>query len=134
MTRNRKAVPVSDKPVFDFSKVERSWQMQLRDSMTQVSRIQLELMRPAIDDSAEARNAHIDQKLKLMDEMQAESDRQKTLLAQVLVSVPREWMFHGAPDPIQFESADDIDWIISGYQADLLEMLRNGEAQKQAKN
>lgn len=127
--------------VFDYSKVGRQWQDQFAETADQVSKIivmaERPLRRQKADESDEAYDEYVqgiyDQKEHMGEAIRAQGKIQANLMAQVLVSVPREWLLPDAPEVIDWCNPDNLDLIQVSHYADLLELVRSGEAMKKAK-
>jgi len=123
------------KPTFDFTKVSRQWNQAFGKSLANAGRAQTIISRPvslkADDDEVQA---YYDRVEKAWDDLEKLANEQAALMAEVLTSVPREWLLTTAPEEIDWSKPENFDWIQSPRYGDILEMLRTGEAQKTAKN
>lgn len=124
-----------NKPEFDFTKVSRQWNVAFGKSLANAGKAQTIISRPvspkADDDQVQAYYDRVEQAWADLENL---ANEQAALIAQVLVSVPREWLLTNAPDEIDWSKSENFDYIQSPKYAEILEMLRNGEAQKSAKN
>lgn len=122
-----------DKPVFDFVGINRLWgKAWRRNSTALVDAATVLEAQPKPDLSAEdmlrVSLAKIEA-LKKIDELDEQRDR---LIAQVLVSVPREWLSDDAPTNIDWKDADNLNFLLEDKVEALLSEL--GEARNNAKN
>jgi len=127
--------------VFDYSRVGRQWQDQFAATADKVSRIivmaERPLRRQKAEETDEAYDEYVqgfyDLKEHMGEDIRAQGKVQADLMAQVLVSVPREWLLPDAPEVIDWCNPDNLDLIQVSYYADMLEQVRSGEAMKKAK-
>lgn len=130
------------KPVFDFTKVGREWQDKFADSAERVSRLLVNAERPLRRQKADEDNeeyddyvqAFYDAKEQSGAQLREEGSKQADLVCDVLVDVPREWLLPNAPEPIDWSNPDSLDLIQVDHYIEILDMVRTGEARKQAKN
>lgn len=108
-----------DKPVFDFSNTTRKWSKAFTASTYKVTRAQAKLVKQEDVEAA----------LALLDEA---ADEQEALIAEVLVSVPREWLATSAPDEIDWHDPKSLDWVRPDYYGELLAILQSGDTGKSA--
>ena len=97
------------------------------------TRAQMTIAKPMPTDPV-AIDAHykaVDEALDFLNEL---SDMQAKLVAQVLVDVPREWLIAGCPDDIDWSDFNSLDYVQEPRYADLLDLIRTGEARSLAKN
>jgi len=123
------------KPTFDFTRVSRQWNQKFIKSLANAGRAQTIISRPVSTKASEDEiQAYYDRVEKAWDDLENLANEQLALIAQVLVSVPREWLLADAPDEIDWSKPESFDWIQSPCYGEILELLRSGEAQKSAKN
>ena len=69
---------------------------------------------------AKQRDRLMDEEIKLEAENQALEAERDSLIAQVLVSVPREWLIEGAPEDIDWKNPDNLyDFVLESRYNDL---------------
>lgn len=130
------------KPVFDFTKVGREWQERFADSAEIVSRLLITADRPLrrqkADEDAEDYDEYVqgfyDSKELIGKQLREEGNKQANLVCDVLVNVPREWLLPNAPEQIDWSNPASLDLIQVDHYLEILDMVRTGEARKQAKN
>ncbi len=109
-------------PVFDFGGVNRGWSKAFMAAIRKATLAQVQLNR----------QEEIEQALERIDEA---ANEQEKLLAEVLVSVPREWLARSAPADLNWKDPESLNWVRPDYYGRLLNMVQSGEAFKNdAKN
>jgi hypothetical protein len=97
---------------FDFTRVGRTWNRDLLNTMTKASRAQLVLQRNVPADATD-------------DE----------LLAKVLEEVPTGWLVEDAPTEIDWSKVENLDYIQADRYAEIFDRLRTRNvAHDEAKN
>lgn len=130
------------RPTFDFTKVGREWQDKFADSAEIVSRLLVNAERPLRRQKADEDNeeyddyvqAFYDAKEQSGKQLREEGNKQADLVCDVLVNVPREWLLPNAPESIDWSNPASLDLIQVDHYLEILDMVRTGEARKQAKN
>ena len=122
--------------VFDFSRVGRTWNRDFLKSMSKASRAQLVLNRTLPDDATDEEADELFAKQeKALDDLDNLSDEQAGMLAQVLVSVPDDWLIEGAPQDLNWSDVASLDYIQADKYAELFGKLRTRNvAQGDSKN
>lgn len=109
-----------DTPVFDFGRMSRGWRLAWSEVQIAVSEVQLDLQAGLDSD------AGLDvmrERVSLMRKMQALAAEQAVLVAQVLVSVPDDWLAEGAPEGLDWRDPTSLDHLQEDKYADLLTAL-----------
>lgn len=121
---------------FDFSRVGRGWNREFFRTITRAGRAQLALQRQLKPDATmDEINAYIESQDAALVELDAISDEQAVLLAQVLADVPQEWLIEGAPDDLDWSDVGSLDFIQTDRYGEILERLRTRDvARDDAKN
>jgi hypothetical protein len=110
---------------FDFTRVGRGWSNEFFKTITRAGRAQLALQRQLKPDADAAEiDAFLDRQDAALVEMERIGDEQAVLLAQVLVDVPEDWLIEGAPDDLDWNAVESLDFIQSDKYGEILEMLR----------
>ena len=109
-------------PVFDFENVSRRWEKQWRQANVELS---------ATAQMLESENVANDDKLiaaRSIDDIDAVREK---LLAQVVVSIPREWLVKSAPKDIDWSDVTAFDdWLQVGRFKDLVEAVSTDRSAK----
>jgi hypothetical protein len=115
---------VAGKPVFDFRRVTRKWSKAWRRVSAELVQIGVLLENPARADLTpeEVRTLTMAkaEALGRLDEIEAERE---TLLCEVLVSVPREWLAEDAPEALDWRQAESLDWLLDTKFQPLIEAM-----------
>lgn len=124
------------KPVFDFSQVSKRWNKAFGASISKATKATIAMQRPLLADATPAQQqAHYDAQIAAVEMLDTLGDEQAALVAQVLVSVPEEWLIATAPPEIDWSDPENLDWIRADKYQALLQMLQTGEAYStEAKN
>lgn len=122
-----------EQPVFDFSRVSRVWSNQLLVTMTRATRAQILLTQPPPTETEDLRQ-FMEEQMSALADIQQIADEQASLIAEVLVEVPRGWLLPDAPETLDWSVADNLNYLQMERYNEIMEMIRNGEAQKKAKN
>lgn len=123
------------KPIFDFTKVSRQWDLAFQMSLTKSAKAILVLQTPMSEEAnPEQQIAYYERMEKALSEIETISETQALLISQVLVDIPRSWLLVDAPEEIDWTKITSLDYVQSERYGDLLKMLQTGEARLQAKN
>lgn len=130
------------KPVFDFTKVGREWQEKFTNSTVLVSKLLVTAERPLRrqkpDEDDEEYDEYVqtfyDNKEQIGELIREQGRVQADLVCDVLVNVPHEWLLPDAPEAIDWADPTSLDYVQVDHYLAILEMVRSGEARKQAKN
>lgn len=112
-------------PVFDLSQVNRNWRMKWTETTIRVTELQAgltSLEQPEGDDP-KASQAWALEQVQAMREIQTLAATQTTLLAQVLVSVPREWLSNDAPEELDWHDPESLGYVLEVRYAELVQAL-----------
>lgn len=120
------------RPQFDFSRVSRKWNKEFSASIAKVTKAQIAMQRPAPVGDDAAIQAHYDRMDAAVDMLQTVADEQAALVCAVLVDVPRAWLIDGAPDDLDWDDPESLDWIRADKYQDILMQIQTGEAARQA--
>lgn len=119
-------------PRFDFSRVSRRWNKQFSASIATVTKAQIAMQRPAPVGDDAAIQAHYDRMDAAVDSLQTVADEQARLVCEVLMDVPREWLITGAPEGLDWDNPESLDWVRADKYQEILMMIQTGEAARQA--
>jgi len=129
------------KPTFDFSRVSRKWHKDFLASTSKATRATMAIQRPMKPNATpDEIQAHYDRVEQALVDLQQLSDEQAALVAQVLASVPVEWLIEGAPQSLDWHNPDSLDWVQADrYEAILMQLQtrqssEREEARRNAKN
>lgn len=103
------------KPTFDFSRVSH------RDSKA-MGRLQLRLQR-LMAKMNDAELLDEDEFEASMDKLTALITETEQFIANALVDVPRDWLVTGAPDNLNWNDAESLNWVQSHRMDQLREAL-----------
>lgn len=128
-------------PVFDFSRVGKKWQDEFQASAEKASHAGFTMQRPLRkqkpdeddDTYGDYVQSFYDAKEAAVDQISIMQNTQTKLIAQVLVSVPREWLLVNAPEDLDWSKEASLDYIQSDRYEELLNLVQSGEARKLAK-
>lgn len=121
-------------PEFDFDAISRRWSMQQISLLAQGTELQAEF--EELQERIEAGDLTRDERKRtaaIMREMQAISEAQQALMAEVLVSVPRSWLVPSAPGEIDWRDPASQDWLLESKYA-ALQAAMQAARQKASKN
>lgn len=129
------------RPVFDFSRVGKKWQDEFQASAETATRAGFTIQRPIrtrkADETDEAYSDYVqafyDAKDAAVGQVSTMQRTQTKLMAQVLVSVPREWLLPDAPEDLSWSDETALEYVQADYYEELLAMIMNGEARRSAK-
>lgn len=114
-----------ESPEFDFSRVSRQWHKQFAKTLTAVTRAQITLQRvPSEDATPEEYDALLDKQEQAWIAIEELSDQQAELIAQVLVSVPDDWLIEGAPEALDWSDVASLDWVQAYRYLEILSLVR----------
>jgi hypothetical protein len=121
---------------FDFTRVGRTWNRDLLNTMTKASRAQLVLQRNVPADATDDEiDALLDKQERALADLEALSDEQAALLAKVLEEVPTGWLVEDAPTEIDWSKVENLDYIQADRYAEIFDRLRTRNvAHDEAKN
>ncbi len=128
-------------PTFDFSRVGKKWQDEFQASAEIATRAGFTIQRPlrkqrpdeGDDEYGDYIQSFYDAKDAAVDKVSAMQHTQTKLMAQVLVSVPHEWLLADAPEALDWSDEKSLDYIQSDHYEELLNLVQTGEARKIAK-
>lgn len=114
----------TSQPEFDLSQVSRRWRLRWTETMLQVTELQAGLL-AAVDEGLEGPGAQqrMREQVQVMRAIQALAEEQAGLLAQVLVSVPREWLTKDAPEELDWSDPESQGYILETRYAELVQGL-----------
>ena len=114
----------SDGPVFDFTRVTRRWSKGWRRVTTELLQIGVLVESPARDgltqDELRTINTAKAEAIGRIDALEAERE---ALIAEVLVSVPREWLTPDAPDDLDWHKPESLEWLLDAKFDALLQAM-----------
>lgn len=113
-------------PKFNLSCVSRKWSKDWLLVNTSIQRNQMLLSSSISDEATPAQRATLQSaQLEAFDRMPELIAQQERLLADVLVSVPREWLVPDAPQNLDWSNPESLNWLQEIYYSDLLTALTN---------
>lgn len=126
----------AEMPVFDFSQVNRRWRKRWLETQARGTEIQYGLLEkiPPGEEASKEENVEFGRfSILAIRELQAIGDEQAGLIAQVLESVPQDWLSDDAPDDLDWSDPESQGWLLEERFGDLVQML-NTERQANSKN
>ncbi|MBZ0294497.1 MAG: hypothetical protein K8L99_18175 [Anaerolineae bacterium] len=112
------------KPEFDFSHISRRWTKQWLHTMTTVSEAQLELTEIEQADDPAVQKQQARRQLELVQSIERLMGDQESMIAQVLKTVPREWLPDDAPDDLDWSNPESLEWVLESRYAELVDAMQ----------
>ena len=119
-------------PVFDFSGINRTWGKRWMRRINRASDLQVELaeLEDQRDDLPEDQQVAAMKRLTVvLHELETIGEEQEQLIAQVLVSVPREWLSDDAPKDLDWSKSESLDWVLEVEYPTLVQALQTARQQ-----
>lgn len=109
----------------DYTRVGGQWNRAFAQTVLKASQLSLITQKPIPADPERA-EAVIDQQIAAMDGMMALAEQQAALIAQVVVSIPREWAIPDAPADVDWNDPQQLtDYMQVDRYQELLMMVQN---------
>ena len=124
------------KPVFDFTKVSRQWDLAFGKTLGKSAKAAFALQTPMPDGADQKTQIEYFERMeRAISDIENVAEEQASLVSQVLVSVPSDWLLaDGLGKEIDWSKPESLNYVQSERYGDLLKMLQTGEARLQAKN
>jgi ABC-type Na+ transport system ATPase subunit NatA len=136
--------PEGEQPTFDYGHAGMQWRDQFNENLTSVAEAQevlnRKLPKSISDEDSETYDeakvqAFYDRRDAALATIKAAPAKQKELIAQVLVDVPRSWLLDDAPADIDWSDPDNLKYVsYDGYNKLLIIWIQGGGARRNAKN
>lgn len=112
-------------PEFDLSQVNRNWRKRWVETTIRVTELQAALatLEQPDGEDAQAAQAWALKQVQAMREIQALAETQGELLAQVLVSIPREWLSADAPEELDWHDPESLGYVLEARYVELVQGL-----------
>jgi len=106
----------------DFSRVSRRWGVRWAQIQNDVPILMKVIFSPAQDDLSDVEQQRVEvAKIEAHQKLNELIDESTSLMAQVLVTVPREWLVAEAPDEIDWSNPDSIlDYVREDMSSELV--------------
>lgn len=123
---------MSELPKFK-SDVSRRWAKKFAKTFQRATQIENKLMKQAHDGmSVEEKNALLDAKDTAIEQLDELGEQQILMIAEVVESIPAEWLEADAPDNLDWSDPESYDYILQSKYMMLVQMIVTGEAFKEA--
>lgn len=117
--------------VLDFSRVTKDWRKKLRATLRKVTEAQIvaELPPPATSDH-ETVEAHLERLRKAWDTIDEQAKLQNALICEIVVSVPQDWLTSDAPDDVDWDDPESLEYIRPDCYWRLAQQAQTGQLQQ----
>lgn len=114
-------------PEFNFNGVSRRWMKKWLRVNNAIQAAEVLVVAPGRDNLTESEALQLRaQQAQASADMMDAIDERDELIAEVLVSVPRDWLDADAPDDLDWSEPETQNWILLSKQTDFMAALIEG--------
>jgi hypothetical protein len=122
------------KAEFDFNQVTRGWRKRMGKAQRRATEINVEIKDITQRAKELPENLDLERRaLELWRELDDVVMEQESLICEVLVRVPRDWLARNAPKDLDWSNPDSLDWVQESRYVEILGAALN-RVEDEAKN
>ena len=116
-------------PEFDFSRTNRAWRKRWLRRITRATRLQVTILE-AEEAGNKITSTEATASAKALEELEGIAEEQEQMVAEVLVSVPAEFLHPDAPEDPDWSDPDFDEWLLDGSFEIIIQALNEARSPK----